>query len=164
MGNLLNLELKNVANTNAQYWGGRLLSLWEAGMPHEMDPDSLDTLGPSTLGGFSSIGRKLEEPDRYDGVGQPVDTQSGDAVNSLLGFGGMAFSAHPHYDLGSRTKPRGGEGEESTIDRRLLVATSQFLRIRTLSCLAPTSIHAGTQPAVLSNDNARSTTSVSANS
>ena len=136
LGNLLNLELKNVANTNAQYWGGRLLSLWEAGMPHEMDPDSLDTLGPSTLGGFSSIGRKLEEPDRYDGVGQPVDTQSGDAVNSLLGFGGMAFSAHPHYDLGSRTKPRGGEGEESTIDRRLVgwgwtqLAQESSMRVR----------------------------------
>ena len=26
----LDLELKNVANTNAQWWGGRLLALWEA--------------------------------------------------------------------------------------------------------------------------------------
>lgn len=31
--------------------GGRLLSLWEGGLPHELDPRTLDTLGPSTLDG-----------------------------------------------------------------------------------------------------------------
>ncbi len=54
--NFFDLELKNVANTNAQYWGGRLLSLWEAGMPHELDPHNLETKGSESLGGFSNLG------------------------------------------------------------------------------------------------------------
>ena len=85
----MNLGLKNVANTNAQVWGGKLLALWEAGMPFEMDRDTLDTTGATSLGGKFQLGP--------DGRGQPVDTGVL-LVNSLLGFGGSAFTAHPHID------------------------------------------------------------------
>ncbi len=35
----------NAANTNIVWHGGRLLALWEAGPPHELDPLSLETRG-----------------------------------------------------------------------------------------------------------------------
>ncbi|WP_067695985.1 carotenoid oxygenase family protein [Nocardia jejuensis] len=41
----------NVANTNIVNYAGGLLALWELGNPHRIDPDSLDTLGPTDFGG-----------------------------------------------------------------------------------------------------------------
>ena len=41
--NALDLKTKNVANTNVIYWAGRLLALWEGGLPHKLEPDSLRT-------------------------------------------------------------------------------------------------------------------------
>ena len=37
--------MKNVANTSALVWAGRLLCLWEGGEPYELDRETLDTLG-----------------------------------------------------------------------------------------------------------------------
>ncbi len=34
-------QAKNVANTAAVHYGGRLLALWEGGLPHELDPAGL---------------------------------------------------------------------------------------------------------------------------
>ncbi|KAK4844190.1 hypothetical protein QYF36_017544 [Acer negundo] len=36
--------MKNVANTSAVKWGGRLLCLWEGGTPYEIESRSLDTV------------------------------------------------------------------------------------------------------------------------
>ena len=91
MSNMMNLELKNSANTNGCYWGGKLHALWEAGAPHELDPDTLETKGASDMGGLVGLGPKR------DGRAQPVDTGL-DAVNDLLGMGASAFTAHPHVD------------------------------------------------------------------
>ncbi|MCP2295134.1 all-trans-8'-apo-beta-carotenal 15,15'-oxygenase [Nocardia amikacinitolerans] len=41
----------NVANTNIVNYAGGLLALWELGNPHRIDPDSLETLGPTDFGG-----------------------------------------------------------------------------------------------------------------
>jgi all-trans-8'-apo-beta-carotenal 15,15'-oxygenase len=49
LANAFDLKLKNIANTSVVYWGDRLLALWEAGLPHELNPHTLETLGPSTL-------------------------------------------------------------------------------------------------------------------
>lgn len=49
--NAFDLRLKNVANTNVYYWGGKLMALWEASHPHRLDPRTLETLGPETLNG-----------------------------------------------------------------------------------------------------------------
>ncbi len=43
--NAFDLTLKNIANTQVVYWGGKLLALWEAAEPHRLDPKTLDTLG-----------------------------------------------------------------------------------------------------------------------
>ena len=42
--------VKNTANTNVVWIGGRLLALWEAGRPHRIDPVTLATLGEDDLG------------------------------------------------------------------------------------------------------------------
>jgi all-trans-8'-apo-beta-carotenal 15,15'-oxygenase len=49
--NALDLKQKNVANTNIIYWAGRLLALWEGGLPHRLEADSLRTLGTYTFKG-----------------------------------------------------------------------------------------------------------------
>ncbi|GAQ84595.1 hypothetical protein KFL_001960120 [Klebsormidium nitens] len=51
LANLLDLRVKNAANTNVVFWGGRLLALWEAGLPHELDPETLETRGVTDLNG-----------------------------------------------------------------------------------------------------------------
>ncbi|KAM0886990.1 hypothetical protein ACQ4PT_029344 [Festuca glaucescens] len=45
--------MKNVANTSVLWWGGRLLCLWEGGMPYELDPNTLETIGPFDLLGLA---------------------------------------------------------------------------------------------------------------
>lgn len=41
---------KDVANTAIVPWGGRLLALWEGGLPHVLDPETLETLGTESFG------------------------------------------------------------------------------------------------------------------
>jgi all-trans-8'-apo-beta-carotenal 15,15'-oxygenase len=55
LANAFDFRLKNVANTQVIYWGGKLLALWEAAEPHRLDPNTLETLGV----------------ERFDGVLQP---------------------------------------------------------------------------------------------
>jgi len=47
----LNKKRKNTSNTRTIYWGKRLLTLWEGGLPYKLDALSLDTEGRSQLGG-----------------------------------------------------------------------------------------------------------------
>lgn len=49
--NILRTRFKNAANTSVVYHGGRLLALWEGGLPHRLDPATLDTLARDDLGG-----------------------------------------------------------------------------------------------------------------
>jgi all-trans-8'-apo-beta-carotenal 15,15'-oxygenase len=58
------VTIKNVANTNVVRFGGRLLALWEGGLPYGLDPATLQTLGPEDFGGqlrnrFSWLERRL---------------------------------------------------------------------------------------------------------
>lgn len=48
--NMLRLPA-NLANTNVLYWNRELLALWEAGNPTKIEPDSLETVGNTRLGG-----------------------------------------------------------------------------------------------------------------
>lgn len=56
LANLFDLKLKNIANTNVIYWGGKLLALWEAAEPHRLDPRTLDTIGLDYLDGVLQPG------------------------------------------------------------------------------------------------------------
>ncbi|KAF6003322.1 hypothetical protein F1559_003337 [Cyanidiococcus yangmingshanensis] len=49
--NALRLEQKNLANTHVIYHANRLLALYEGGLPHELEADTLETKGPVRLGG-----------------------------------------------------------------------------------------------------------------
>lgn len=44
-------KLKNVANTSVMAWDGRLFALYEPARPTELDPETLETIGESDLGG-----------------------------------------------------------------------------------------------------------------
>ena len=43
--NALRMRFKNTANTSVVQHAGLTLALWEGGLPHRFDPDSLETLG-----------------------------------------------------------------------------------------------------------------------
>jgi carotenoid cleavage dioxygenase-like enzyme len=51
LANIFSINPKNAANTNVIYWAGRLLALWEGGLPYRLEPDSLRTIGAYTLKG-----------------------------------------------------------------------------------------------------------------
>ena len=51
LANLIAPVPPNLANTNVVRHAGRLFTLWEGGPPHELDPDTLQTLGPRRFGG-----------------------------------------------------------------------------------------------------------------
>jgi all-trans-8'-apo-beta-carotenal 15,15'-oxygenase len=56
LANAFDFKLKNIANTNILYWGGKLLALWEAAEPHRLDPNTLETLGMEYFNGVLGAG------------------------------------------------------------------------------------------------------------
>ncbi|DBA67834.1 TPA: hypothetical protein ACH3X2_014183 [Trebouxia sp. C0005] len=91
--NAFDLYLKNPANTNVVLWGNRLLALWEAGCPFEMDPHTLETHpGPETLGGFLRSGIA-------------PSTTGADFLDKAIGLG-KACTAHPHVVHGQGVSDR----------------------------------------------------------
>lgn len=87
LSHLLNLYLKNPANTHVVLWGQgqheRLLALYEAGEPYRIDPYTLETLGAEDLDG-----RLNTDP-------QPLSKLQ--ALNRRA-KGQQAMTAHPHID------------------------------------------------------------------
>lgn len=81
LANAFDLKLKNIANTNVIYWGGKLLALWEAADPHRLDPHTLETLGKDSLNGVLSDGEAFAAHPRVD----PSCEQDGGAP-SLVNF------------------------------------------------------------------------------
>jgi len=57
---------KNPSNTNVYYWGGKVLSVWESGLPYRLDPKTLETIGKETLGGALADAKSLGAHFRYD--------------------------------------------------------------------------------------------------
>ena len=66
LANAFDFRLKNIANTNVIYWGGKLLALWEAADPHRLDPQTLETLGTDSLDGVLSPGEAFAAHPRFD--------------------------------------------------------------------------------------------------
>ncbi len=52
LSNIFDTKLKNIANTNVIYWGGKLLALWEAASPYRLNPSTLETIGLDDLDGI----------------------------------------------------------------------------------------------------------------
>ena len=66
IANFFDFNLKNIANTNVIYWGGKLLALWEGAEPHKLDPHSLETLGREYFNGVLSEGEAFAAHPRFD--------------------------------------------------------------------------------------------------
>jgi len=124
LANVFNTRFKNAANTSVALHGGRLLALWEGGLPHVLDPVSLDTCERSRLGGvldnpFGRVERWLN-PDLPFGAHPKVDPASGTLVNI-----GVAYGVKPRlliYRLGSR-----GEVDMRAVSLRDLTFVHDFV-------------------------------------
>lgn len=58
----LNKQRKNNSNTRVVYWGKKLITLWEGGLPYKLNELALSTEGRSQLGGV------LKESDPFGGA------------------------------------------------------------------------------------------------
>jgi all-trans-8'-apo-beta-carotenal 15,15'-oxygenase len=132
MANAFDMKLKNPANTHVIAWGGRLLALWEAGPPHELDPATLATRpGPATLGGLVS-------------PGSAPSTTGSARLDAALGLG-SALTAHPHVApppkcmaAGWEDAASGDAGSDQVADRRLVTwAWRSRLRLGGAAGLTP---------------------------
>lgn len=56
LANIFDLSVKNIANTNVIYWGKKLLALWEAAEPYQLNPSNLETVGIDYLDGLLKPG------------------------------------------------------------------------------------------------------------
>ena len=81
----LKVDIKNTANTQVIAFGGKVMALWEAGMPYRLDPITLKTIGQESLEGTKCLPGK--QPVNYI-PGLPEKYQP-----ELLG--GKAHTAHP---------------------------------------------------------------------
>ncbi|KAI2508362.1 Retinal pigment epithelial membrane protein [Fragilaria crotonensis] len=53
----LNVDIKNPANTQVVAFGGKLLALFEAGLPYRLNPDNLETMYEDDMGGVLPKGK-----------------------------------------------------------------------------------------------------------
>ena len=80
--NIFDVKFKNVANTHVLYRKGdqRLFALWEAGLPHELDPVTLETLGETDWEG--TLGDLKQYAAHYK-----MDPTTGTICNFVVGPG-----------------------------------------------------------------------------
>jgi len=65
-GKIPNQRYKNPSNTSVYFWGDKLMSCWEGGMPYSLDPKTLETVGRENLGGHLERSKSLAAHGRYD--------------------------------------------------------------------------------------------------
>lgn len=85
-GAFLALNVKNPANTQVIAFGGKLLALFEAGLPYALDPETLETFGEDTMGGALKPGLAV----KLGPAGSLLD------IASPSFLGGDAHTAHPN--------------------------------------------------------------------
>lgn len=84
--NLLNFRFKNASNTSVVYHAGKLLTLWEGGPPHELDPHTLQTRGRYLFdgmlrGGEGGLRERLVDPELSFSAHPLVDLETGELFN-----------------------------------------------------------------------------------
>jgi all-trans-8'-apo-beta-carotenal 15,15'-oxygenase len=90
LSNLFDTQLKNIANTQVIYWGGKLLALWEAAEPHALNPATLETLGIDRLNNQLPAGTAFAAHPWIDPQGQATNGEP-----CLFNFGiqsGLSFT------------------------------------------------------------------------
>ncbi len=75
LANAFDFKLKDIANTQVIYWGGKLLALWEAASPHRLDPSTLETLGKESLNGVLQNDAAFTAHPRIDLGGEGRETR-----------------------------------------------------------------------------------------
>ncbi|MBZ5712200.1 carotenoid oxygenase family protein [Nannocystis pusilla] len=108
--NLLRTRFKNVANTSVVHHGGKLLALWEAGWPHHLDADNLDTLARDDLGGSlrnpGSLVERLVAPELPFSAHPRVCPTTGELFNfGLAATGTRSRLCLYRVDAGGRAAP-----------------------------------------------------------
>ncbi|MBE9155487.1 carotenoid oxygenase family protein [Nodosilinea sp. LEGE 06152] len=63
-------QMKNAANTSVLALPDRLLALWEGGLPHRLDLETLETLGPDNLDGLRPSDTFTAHPKRHPRTGK----------------------------------------------------------------------------------------------
>lgn len=66
LANIFDLKVKEIANTNVIYWGGKLLALWEASLPYRLEADTLKTLGKEDFNGILTAKEAFSAHPRID--------------------------------------------------------------------------------------------------
>ena len=84
--NAFKTKIKNTANTQVIAFGNKVLALFEAGLPHDLDPVTLETIGEYDMGG--TLGDSSRLPVRLS-ADIPEEFQP-----DLIG--GSAHTAHPN--------------------------------------------------------------------
>jgi len=86
--NALRMHIKNAANTSVVVHGGRLLALWEGGVPHALDPVTLETLGRHTFDGrlLNRASDRLISPE----LAFAAHPRRDEATGELWSFGAVA--------------------------------------------------------------------------
>lgn len=92
INNAFDLKLKNVANTNCQYWAGRLMVFFEAGIPYRICPKTLDTVGEDSMGIGMRSGISVTVPILRD-----FNEEIHDSIF------GSSMTAHPKIDSARQT-------------------------------------------------------------
>ena len=83
LANALDVQIKNSANTHLIAWYGNVFAMFEAGSPHRLDPESLETVGLDTMQGTAPPGL--------------ATTTGSEDLDKALKFG-RSHTAHPHAD------------------------------------------------------------------
>lgn len=83
--NLFRTRFKNAANTSVVMHAGRLHALWEGGVPHRIDPVTLETLARDDLGGAlrndASLIERLMSPELPYSAHPRLDPATGELFN-----------------------------------------------------------------------------------
>ena len=80
INNVLDLKFKNIANTHVVKLGDEILALWEAAGPHALNPETLDTIGLTTL-------RGVLKPEEAFSAHPKIDLNSNSSPELLVTFG-----------------------------------------------------------------------------
>jgi carotenoid cleavage dioxygenase len=102
---------KNAANTNIIGYANRLLALWEAGLPHELTPETLETVGPYNF--CDKLNGPMTAHPKFD-----------PKTGELLFFGYQPF---PPYVTWHRADSRGNLIESHEIETGLPVMMHDFV-------------------------------------
>lgn len=90
LANALRMRFKNAANTALVQHAGRTLALWEGGLPHAIDPVTLETQGRFTFGGALLARGPVDRviaPERPFSAHPRYDAETGELWNFGTAYG-----------------------------------------------------------------------------